>query len=281
MTPRDRRLEPQLAPRVSARVNSSAPWLGEQLLVGGDHRAPGAGPRARSRGRLEAADQLDDHVASSARISSKSPSTRVSTPASSGRRPVSRLDRIGALGEQLHEGAADRAAAEQADLDSRRRHRARADPRRSRGGRRPAPRRPGRRSPAAAARRCNCSPSRSRRRRSPARPACRRPRVRRASRRAGSRRRTRSACRRRGQGVGPPARSAITRLVARAVEHRPHVVGHAAVDRDVGAHAGDLLDGPDRVGGDAGVADQRAAGLDEDLAPGRRPLTTPRTLTST
>src|SRR3954451_11945998 len=29
-------------------------------------------------------------------------------------------------------------------------------------------------------------------------------------------------------------------LVARPVEHRPEVVGHAAVDRHVGAHAGDL-----------------------------------------
>ena len=54
------------------------------------------------------------------------------------------------------------------------------------------------------------------------------------------------------------------RLVARAVEHRPQVVRHAAVDGDVGAHARDLLDGADRVGGDPGVADQRAAGLDQD-----------------
>src|SRR6188472_598467 len=46
------------------------------------------------------------------------------------------------------------------------------------------------------------------------------------------------------------------RFVAGAVEHRPHVVGHAAVDRDVGADARDLLDRADPVGGDPGVADQ-------------------------
>ena len=63
------------------------------------------------------------------------------------------------------------------------------------------------------------------------------------------------------------------RLVARAVEHRPQVVGHAAVDREVGADPGDLLDRADAVGGDAGVGDQRAPRLDhhphvvaEDLA---------------
>ena len=54
-------------------------------------------------------------------------------------------------------------------------------------------------------------------------------------------------------------------LVAGAVEHRPQVVRHAAVDGDVGPNALDLLDGPHRVGGDAGVADERAAGLEEDL----------------
>src|SRR5260221_57214 len=56
-------------------------------------------------------------------------------------------------------------------------------------------------------------------------------------------------------------------FVARAVEHRAHVVRHAAVDRDVGADARDLLDGADPVGGDAGVGDQRAAGLDQDPHP--------------
>src|SRR3954462_13928163 len=52
-------------------------------------------------------------------------------------------------------------------------------------------------------------------------------------------------------------------LVACAVEHRPQVVGHAAVDGDVGAHARDPLDGADPVDRDASVADQRPAWLAE------------------
>src|SRR4029077_2621915 len=48
----------------------------------------------------------------------------------------------------------------------------------------------------------------------------------------------------RDQGVGRGGGAVgDQRLVARAVEHRPHVVRHAAVDGDVGADAGDLLDG--------------------------------------
>src|SRR3954470_1559154 len=54
------------------------------------------------------------------------------------------------------------------------------------------------------------------------------------------------------------------RFVVGAVEHRPQVVRHAAVDGDVGAHARDLLDGADAVGGEARVGDQRAPGLDQD-----------------
>src|SRR3954451_5183010 len=66
----------------------------------------------------------------------------------------------------------------------------------------------------------------------------------------------RQAVGRRGGAVGDQG------FVAGAVEHRSHVVGHAAVDGDVGADAGDLLDGADSVGGDAGVADQGGARLD-------------------
>src|SRR4051812_38615477 len=62
------------------------------------------------------------------------------------------------------------------------------------------------------------------------------------------------------------------RLVAGAVKHRAQVVRHAAVDRDVGAHAGNLLHGPDAVGGDPGVADQRAAGLDQNPRRGAEDL---------
>ena len=60
------------------------------------------------------------------------------------------------------------------------------------------------------------------------------------------------------------ARLAIddVRLVARPVEHRPQVVGHAAVDGDVG---GDVrLDRLDRVERDGRVGDQDAAGLLHD-----------------
>src|ERR1700761_3483644 len=62
-------------------------------------------------------------------------------------------------------------------------------------------------------------------------------------------------------------------LVAGPVEHRSQVVGHTAVDGEVCADPGDLLDRADAVGGDAGVGDQRAPRLDhhphvgpEDLA---------------
>src|SRR3546814_14728853 len=54
------------------------------------------------------------------------------------------------------------------------------------------------------------------------------------------------------------------RLVAGPVEHRARVVGHAAVDRHVGAHARHLLDGADRVERDAGLGRDRPSGLGED-----------------
>ena len=52
-------------------------------------------------------------------------------------------------------------------------------------------------------------------------------------------------------------------LVVRVVEHGPDVVAHAPVDAHVGADARDLLDGAHGVGGDAGLADDGAARLDE------------------
>ena len=54
------------------------------------------------------------------------------------------------------------------------------------------------------------------------------------------------------------------RLVAAAVEHRPGVVAHAAVDGDVRAHTGDRLDRADRVDRDGGSGDDGPAGLDAD-----------------
>jgi len=62
-------------------------------------------------------------------------------------------------------------------------------------------------------------------------------------------------------GVESPKRSAISGLVDRVVEHRSRVVGHAAVDGDVGADARISLTVPTRVERDAGVGDERAAGL--------------------
>ena len=101
-----------------AAAHSSSPcWESSCLLavttcLPGRHRAQDVVARG-----LEAAHQLDDEVATPARISSKSPRERVSTPVSSGRSPVTRDDRVGALGQQLGEGRADRAVAEQADAE--------------------------------------------------------------------------------------------------------------------------------------------------------------------
>src|SRR5581483_1483470 len=61
--------------------------------------------------------------------------------------------------------------------------------------------------------------------------------------------------------------------VAGAVQRRARVVGHAAVDRDPGGRAA-ALDDADAVEGEAGAADERAAGLEDELRPGeaeRRP----------
>ncbi len=59
------------------------------------------------------------------------------------------------------------------------------------------------------------------------------------------------------------------RRVARAVEHRPRIVGHPAVDCD---HVGGLargLDRADAVESHARPADERAAGLEHDLGRGQ------------
>ena len=91
--------------------------LGEQLLVGGDHRPPGAQrvEHVVAR-RVGAADQLDDQVGAGEDL--------VEVALGAGQdagdlRPAAAggLDRVGALGEQLGEGAADRAAPEQPDAD--------------------------------------------------------------------------------------------------------------------------------------------------------------------
>ena len=119
--------------------------------------------------------------------------------------------------------------------------------------------------PRAAARCCTSSPS----------PACTRPSAGTATRspsrgaagrpRRSARRPTRSACRRSGRRRRR-ARRRGSRGAPRsgAVELRPGVVGHAAVDRDV-AHAAALLHRPDAVERDAGAADERASRLEHDL----------------
>ena len=57
-----------------------------------------------------------------------------------------------------------------------------------------------------------------------------------------------------GKWAGRQRRTRQERLVAAAVEHRSWVVGHAAVDRDITAQAGELLDGADTVSVTAAVA---------------------------
>src|SRR5438876_6589720 len=66
------------------------------------------------------------------------------------------------------------------------------------------------------------------------------------------------------------------RGVTRAVELRPRVVGHAAVDRDVGRRPGGL-DDADAVERAGGMARDRAAGL-EDRLRGLEAVQAPRVL---
>ncbi len=53
-------------------------------------------------------------------------------------------------------------------------------------------------------------------------------------------------------------------LVPAAVQHRPRVVAHPAVDGNVGADARKLLDRPDRVQRDRGACRDRPTGLRGD-----------------
>ena len=67
----------------------------------------------------------------------------------------------------------------------------------------------------------------------------------------------------------PPETAHDLRLVAGVVEHRPQVVGHAAVNRDPGPYAFHPFDGAHGVDGYPGVSHQRATGLAEHLHPRR------------
>ena len=125
--------------------------LGEQLLVRAHHVAPGAHRRQQVLARgLDAAHQLDDQVG--LREDLREVAARAREHAGDhGRAAVEALDLRGALVQQLRERRADGAVAEQADANGARggrarqplrRHRARSDPRRSRGARPRARRRP-------------------------------------------------------------------------------------------------------------------------------------------
>ena len=100
----------------------------------------------------------------------------------------------------------------------------------------------------AAGRRCSSSSSRACTRRSRRRRGCRRAAARGERRARSSRRPTRSACRRRRTRRPRLLVRAVgeQRRVARAVELRARVVGHAAVDRDVRHVLARLLDEPTR-----------------------------------
>ena len=124
----DRGLEADLHPGLAGDVEELVAVLGEQLLVRGDHRL--AGPQRREHvlaGGLGAADQLDDQVGAGedlveVALAAGEDAGDLRPP------PAGGLDRGRALGDQLGEGAADRAAAEQPDADRFRgllRHRAR------------------------------------------------------------------------------------------------------------------------------------------------------------
>ena len=117
----DRRLEAELHAGLAGGLEELVAVLGEQLLVGGDDRL--AGPQRREHvvaGRIGAADQLDDQVGVGEDLVEVALAAG-QDPGDLGPAPGRRLDRVGALGEQLGEGAADRAAPEQPDADGFRR----------------------------------------------------------------------------------------------------------------------------------------------------------------
>ena len=116
--PGDGGLEAQLDPGLARGREQLLAVLGEQLLVGGDHRAAGRAAPSSTYSRAGSVPPISSTIRSErSRISAKSPSLRVSTPADLGPPPGRGLDRVGALGEQVGEGPADRAPAQQPDAD--------------------------------------------------------------------------------------------------------------------------------------------------------------------
>ena len=249
--------------------------LREQLLVGGDDVAAGAHRRAartRAPARSRRSARRSDPSARADRRTI--PARRVSTPGELGAQAGDPLDPVGVLG-----AAARRTRRRRCRGRAARRGTSRSLPTSRRGqvvvGLAPddarAPRRRGRRSPAGAARRCSCWPARSRRRRWPG--------VAITSPGSGVGQRDVAddhvagfavLAGQRGSARSPGAsgRSAITASYTRAVQHRPQVVRHPAVDRDPGRDV--ALDRLDRVQGHRRVGDQRAARLEQQPLVRRR-----------
>ena len=107
----DRGLEAQLHAGLAGDREELVAVLGEQLLVGGHDRAPGAHRVEHEvAGGVGPAHQLDDQVG--ALEDRAEVALGAGEDAGDLRPPPGRgLDRVGALGEQLGEGGADRAAA--------------------------------------------------------------------------------------------------------------------------------------------------------------------------
>ena len=111
----DRGLEAELDAGLAGRLEELVAALRDELLVRGHDRLAGAQrPQHVVARRLDAADQLDDQVGAGedrleVALAAAEDAADLGPDARGG------LDRVGALGEELVEGAADGAVAEQAD----------------------------------------------------------------------------------------------------------------------------------------------------------------------
>jgi hypothetical protein len=111
----DRRLEAEQHRVLAGERPQLLAVAGEQLLIGGDDVAAGAQRAAHVlAGRVDTADQLDDQIGLLEDLGEVALGAR--QHACDRRAPAADpLDRVGALGKQRLEGAADGAVAEQAD----------------------------------------------------------------------------------------------------------------------------------------------------------------------
>ena len=115
--PGDGGLEAKLGAALLCGRDQLLPVLGDQLLVGGDHMAPlpqGAGHVLP--GRIDAPDQLDDHVAGGENLVE----VALLAPQHAddlGAAPGDLLDHLGPVGDQLRERRAHGALAEHPDQD--------------------------------------------------------------------------------------------------------------------------------------------------------------------